>query len=212
MQDKKQRPYAPAPYRASEDAARRMIWQSPFALIVSPGAGDLVEATHTPLYFADGSPECSCLIGHIARVNSQAASLTQPGSALAVFSGPSAYVSPRWYVEDEDVPTWIYQSVHVRGQIEPVPEGAEMLALMENIISQSETRIGGGWELSRIRRSDVDRMMRRIIGFRLHIETISGVSKLEQTRSAANRAAVADELERGTEPDRFRLAKLLREV
>lgn len=212
MQDRKHRPYAPAPYRATEAAARRMIRQSPFALIVSPGADDPFEATHTPLYFADGTPGCSCLVGHIARANPQAASLMRPGAALAVFSGPSAYVSPRWYVEDEDVPTWIYQSVHVRGRIEPVSEGTEMLALMENIISQSETRIGGGWDLSRIPRGDVDRMMRRIIGFRLHIEHISGVSKLEQTRSAANRAAVADGLEHGTEPDRLRLAGLLREL
>ena len=203
------RPYVPAPYRMEEQTARRTIHAEPFALVVTPGQEGVTEATQTPLYFEDGQPGCDTLIGHITRINPQAPDLMRDGPALAVFCGPSAYVSPRWYVEDEDVPTWIYQSVHVRGRIEPVAEGADMLALMRNIVAQSEARIGGDWPLSRIPQADVDRMMQRIIGFRLRIETVTGVAKLEQVRSAANRSAVADMLRQGQEPGRGRLADLL---
>ena len=34
---------------------------------------------------------------------------------LVVFSGPHAYVSPRWYEEQERVPTWNYAAVHAYG-------------------------------------------------------------------------------------------------
>ena len=34
---------------------------------------------------------------------------------MVVFSGPHAYVSPRWYEEQERVPTWNYAAVHAYG-------------------------------------------------------------------------------------------------
>ncbi|MDK3020783.1 FMN-binding negative transcriptional regulator [Pseudodonghicola flavimaris] len=209
MSRETQRPYVPAPYRMETAAARAMIRAQPFALIVTPGQDGVTEASHTPLYFEDGTPECPTLIGHIARINPQTPDLLRGGPALAVFTGPSAYVSPRWYVEAEDVPTWVYRAVQVRGRIAPVAEGPQMLALMENIIAQSEARIGGDWQLSRIPQADVDRMMPRIVGFRLHIETVTGVSKLEQTRSAANRDAVGAALRLGEDPGGVALAPLM---
>ncbi|MGR3565557.1 MAG: FMN-binding negative transcriptional regulator [Heliomarina sp.] len=203
------RPYVPAPYRMGEDAARAMILSEPFSLLVTQGEAGITEATHTPLYFENGQADCGTLVGHITRANPQAASVGSETQALAVFTGPSAYVSPAWYVEDEDVPTWIYQSVQVRGPIEVIETEEEMMALMLNIVSQSERRIGGTWQLDRIEQRDIDRMMHRIVGFRIHIETVVGVSKVEQTRSAANRAAVAAQLEGGREIGRDPLRALL---
>lgn len=203
------RPYAPSAYRMDEQAARRMILAEPFALVVTPGLEGVTEATHTPLFFETGKTDCGTLIGHFARINPQSAEIAAGGSGLAVFNGPSAYVSPAWYVEDEDVPTWIYQSVHVRGTIEPVHDPDDMLALMQNIITQSEARVGGNWQMDRIPRADIDRMMPRILGFRIHIEQLVGVGKLEQTRSAANRAGVSAHLARGSEFGRERLVELL---
>lgn len=209
MTQKTTRPYVPAPYRMEEQTARRMIHADPFALLVTPGIDGVTEATHTPLYFENGQPDCDRLVGHITRINPQSADLIGEAPALAVFTGPSAYVSPAWYVEDEDVPTWVYQSVQVRGRVEPIEDADEMLALMRNLISQSEARIGGSWQLGRIPQADIDRMMPRILGFRLHINQVVGIGKLEQTRSAANRAAVAARLDHGNEVGRGRLVELL---
>ncbi|MCO6187872.1 FMN-binding negative transcriptional regulator [Rhizobium sp. L1K21] len=209
MIQEKTRPYVPSSYRMDEHAARQMILAEPFALVVTPGLEGIIETTHTPLFFETGETDCSTLIGHIARINPQAADISAGRPGLAVFNGPSAYVSPAWYVEDEDVPTWIYQAVHVRGQIEPVQDHNDMSILMENIIAQSEARVGGNWQMDRIPQADIDRMMKRILGFRLHIEQVVGVGKLEQTRSAANRAGVSKNLRRGREVARERLVELL---
>ena len=133
----------------------------------------------------------------------------EPKPVLAIFNGPSAYVSPAWYVEDEDVPTWIYRSVHILGEVEPVG-GPPMHSLMERIVTLSEQRIQGTWQLSRIPELDINRMMPRIIGFRIHLTALQGISKLEQTRSANNRTSVAARLEVGREIGGGTLAKLLR--
>lgn len=208
MDQGQERPYVPRPYAASEDEARQMIRAYPFATVITCGQ-DTPEATQTPLFFETEDPGCRTLIGHIARINPQAGELMAPGPVLAVFNGPSAYVSPSWYVEDEDVPTWIYRSVHLRGEIEPV-DSSGMRALMERIIALSESRIGGAWQLSRIPDADIARMMPRIIGFRIHLTALKGISKLEQTRSAANRAGVAAGLEAGEEIGKDLLVDLLR--
>ncbi|WP_323779404.1 FMN-binding negative transcriptional regulator [Leisingera sp.] len=208
MSQVQKRPYVPRPYAASEDEARLMIRAYPFATVITRGQ-DTPEATQTPLFFETEDPGCRTLIGHIARANPQAAELMAPGPVLAVFNGPSAYVSPAWYAEDEDVPTWIYRSVHLRGEIEPV-EGPGMRTLMERIIASSEHRIGGAWRLSRIPEPDIARMMPRIIGFRIHLSALKGISKLEQTRSQTNRSSVAAALEAGEEIGKDLLIDLLR--
>lgn len=202
------RPYVPRPYAADEDEARQMVRAYPFATVITQGK-ETPEATQTPLFFETEDPSCRTLIGHIARINPQAEDLMVPGQVLAVFNGPSAYVSPAWYVEDEDVPTWIYRSVHIRGEIEPV-DGPPMRALMERIVTLSEQRIQGTWQLSRIPEPDITRMMPRIIGFRIHLTALQGISKLEQTRSGKNRTGVAARLEAGREIGGETLAKLLR--
>lgn len=207
MNGKLDRPYVPPLYRAGNAEARDLVRAYPLATIIT-SSRETVEATQTPLFFESDAPDCNTVIGHIARINPQAEDVMKPGQMLAVFNGPSAYVSPSWYVEDEDVPTWIYQAVHLRGEIEPVV-GADMRALMEDIIRLSERRIGGAWQLDRISETDIARMMPRIVGFRLHITALTGISKMEQTRSVRNREGVAEALERGQEVGRDVLAGLL---
>ena len=34
---------------------------------------------------------------------------------LVIFTGPHAYISPRWYEDKERVPTWNYTAVHAYG-------------------------------------------------------------------------------------------------
>ncbi len=46
-----------------------------------------------------------------ARIRIGAASMARL-QALAMFDGPHAYISPRWYVTSPAVPTWNYATVH----------------------------------------------------------------------------------------------------
>ena len=85
----------------------------PFALLVTAAGGDF-EATHLPFWLdAERGPQ-GTLYGHVARANPHWRCLDGATRALAVFSGPHAYVSPRWY-ERPSVPTWNYLAVHAEG-------------------------------------------------------------------------------------------------
>ncbi len=59
---------------------------------------------------------------HLTRSN-PIARLGQTVPALIAVSGPDAYVSPDWYGSEDQVPTWNYVAVHLRGVLEPMDAG-----------------------------------------------------------------------------------------
>jgi transcriptional regulator len=66
---------------------------------------------------AGAPPDFGRLLGHIAIANPQWKSAAPGAGALAIVSGPQAYISPSWYEakarHGRVVPTWNYEAVHL---------------------------------------------------------------------------------------------------
>ena len=106
--------YTPEKFNIEDrEAILRFIRQNPFGLLLSVGGG-VIHDTHTPFIVAEDGKQ---LLGHLARANPQWASWGEGSVAKVVFSGPHAYVSPRYYESEFAVPTWNYTAVSVSGQI-----------------------------------------------------------------------------------------------
>ena len=60
---------------------------------------------------------------HLARSNNIIAA-GMPASAVLAVSGGDHYVSPDWYGLADQVPTWNYIAVHLRGTLAPLPPEA----------------------------------------------------------------------------------------
>ena len=71
---------------------------------------------------------------HLAAANAQCAAL-HGAQALAIFSGPHAYITPGWYRTQPAVPTWDYAAVHVHGVLEPVADEAQTAAMIEHTVA-----------------------------------------------------------------------------
>src|ERR1700744_5328301 len=93
-----------------------------FATLVSSGPAGLL-ATHLPVVLKpsrDGGPASSGRLQmHVARPNAHWREFDgTPGpspEAMVIFAGPHTYISPSWYVEPKNVPTWNYIAVHAYG-------------------------------------------------------------------------------------------------
>jgi transcriptional regulator len=168
----------------------------PFAVLVGPG----LACSHLPLTRVGDD----LLSGHLAAGNEQARMLSPGDRVLAVFSGPHAYVSPRWYATPDAVPTWNYVAVHVQGRIEALDTGAALHAAMREMTARFEPPEVVGDEV-------IGRMLPGIRGFRIRIDRIYGTFKLSQNRSAADRQGVIDALAIGSAEDRA-VAALMRDV
>lgn len=77
--------------------------------------------TLPPMFLDEREGGHGTLYAHLARANSQW-KLTPAGEALAIFTGPEAYITPSWYATKQTthkvVPTWDYVAVHAYGPVE----------------------------------------------------------------------------------------------
>jgi len=188
--------YAPPSFRITEpERLRALAGAIRFATLVVNGAEGPV-AAHLPLVF-----EGESLIGHLARAN-PLARLVAPGvPALAVFVGPSAYVTPSWYASKREhgkvVPTWNYVAVQVRGTLTPVTEGEDLHAIVRQLTEAQEGAREAPWAVEDAPEDFIAGMMKAIIGFRMAVTSLEGTAKLSQNRPAADREGVRAGMEEG---------------
>ena len=202
--------YLPSAFRQDDLAELHAQMQaSPFALLTSAGATG-VQASHLPLLLAPDEGEFGTLYGHFARANPHWRDLQGGAEALAVFSGPDAYISPGWYPAKAEhgkvVPTWNYIAVHARGPVELIEEPERLLQIVSRLSDQHESGRERPWAVSDAPREYIDSMLRAIVGFALPIRRLEGKWKLGQNRSAADQAGVRDGLAASTSPGDRELA------
>lgn len=178
-------------------------------LTINGDAGPL--ASHVPfLLAADGtSTEL-----HLVRSNPIARVLTAPRPALLAVSGPDSYVSPDWYQIDDQVPTWNYVAVHLRGRLELLPSDL-LRGHLDRLAAAFETRLlpKQPWLADKMPPDVLDRFMRMILPCRLTVEDVQGTWKLNQNKPEAARRAAADGIETAAIGQELaQLARLMRTV
>jgi transcriptional regulator len=178
--------------------------------ILSVNGADGPLAAHVPfLLDADGTVADL----HLARSN-PIARVGLPAPALIAVSGPDSYISPDWYDLPDQVPTWNYVAVHLRGTLHPMPP--ETLRAHADALSarfEADLLPKAPWVSTKMTEGVMERMMRMILPFRLAITSVEGTWKLNQNKPAPARHAAADALAaRGREAPDALLARLMRRV
>lgn len=155
-------------------------------------------AAHVPFLLND---DASFAELHLARSN-PIARAGLPAPALIAVSGPDAYISPDWYgphseVPDQ-VPTWNYIAVHLRGVLEPLPDTA-LHPHVDALSAEHEGRITGKppWTSAKMTEGAMPRMLRMILPFRFRVAAIDGTWKLNQNKTPEIRARAAEALSKG---------------
>jgi transcriptional regulator len=95
----------------------RMIAAHPLALVISTVDGD-TQASPLPLILQRDAEGQGTLIGHFSRNNPQVEMIRRQPRALIAFSGAQGYISSSWLRDRRYAPTWNYQAVHFKVDIE----------------------------------------------------------------------------------------------
>jgi transcriptional regulator len=132
---------------------------------------------------------------HLSRGNALAGHLAGT-VALAVINGPDAYVSPRWYEDRGQVPTWNYVALELEGPVRQMDEDG-LHGLLDTLGERQEARIAGGeaWRPGEVPRPVWDKLARGIVGFEMEVRAWRPTFKLSQNKPALDRARIADALE-----------------
>jgi transcriptional regulator len=180
-----------------------------FALLVSHGSHGIV-ASHVPLLIERHGDELH-LQGHLARPNPQVADLAEGGEILTIFSGPHAYISPRWYASGPAVPTWNYADVHAYGAPQLIEDAVWLRRFLHRLAQRHEAGSEIPWRMEDQPAAYIAGMLNGIVGFDIRVTRLEGKFKLSQNRPAADRPCIITELEAGDDADQAGVARLMRE-
>ena len=198
--------YSPS-YNRIEDRAELLAYMraNSFVLLVT-GTGGQLHASHLPaiVHEEEGT---FVLDMHMARNNAQWQEFFDD-EVLVVFSGPHAYVSPRWYEEEERVPTWNYAAVHAYG----VPKIIEQKKIKYENQRQLIEALDPQWlpRFDRLRKEYVDQMLNGIVNFQIAVTRLETRWKLSQNRSRREQQLIAEQLEKSNDSGARALAALTR--
>lgn len=172
-------------YAARSDAdLLHLVRQQPLAWIVS-GAGENFRATLLPvLAEADAEGRIVRFAGHFGRSNEHYQLLTRDPRAVILVLGTNGYISPSWFADKSQAPTWNYASAQfvVDLQFFDAPERIE--AHLRQLVNTMEAQAPRGegqipW--------DVDQMgpryflrSRVIVGFSASVREVRPKFKLGQ--------------------------------
>lgn len=191
------------------------------ATLVTHGR-DGFRASILPMLFDPDEGPHGTLRGHLARGNPQwrdieASPADGPGGggeALALLSGPDAYISPAWYEEKrltgKVVPTWNYVTVQVHGTITTRHQVEWLIPHVALLVARHEAGRPDPWALGDAPDDFVRSQARAIVGLELHITRIEAKRKLSQNRSDADIEGTIAGLEQGTAPERQVAAEMRR--
>ncbi len=169
--------------------------------IVFAATPDGPRVAHTALVSAgDGAVQF-----HLSRGNALTRHLDGM-TALVVVNGPDAYVSPAWYADRAQVPTWNYVALELEGRVRRMDDSG-LIGQLDTLVTQQEERTGEGWSLAEVPADKLEGLRRGITGFELEVQAWRPTLKLHQNKSAEDRERVAAALEaRGSQA----LAHLMR--
>lgn len=145
-------------------------------------------------YADDGTPRVAF---HVARGNPLIALADGTSSWLLAVNGADAYVSPDWYVSPDQVPTWLYQTVHLTGAVRRLSD-AELSVQVDTLSAKFEEWLlpKPPWKSSKMTAGRLDAMKKAIVGLSMNVEEVEGSFKLNQHKSDADYAAIASALMR----------------
>jgi transcriptional regulator len=198
--------YAPS-YNRLEDRAELLAFMraNNFPVLVT-GTGGTLHASHLPVMI--GSTEPLVLDMHMARNNPQWKEFFDDQDVMVVFSGPHAYVSPRWYEEKERVPTWNYAAVHAYGLPKIVSDRKEKHESQRRLVAAMDPQ----WlpEFDKLSEKYVTMMLEGIVNFEIAVTRVETRWKLSQNRSGREMELIASALDKSQDSVERALAALTR--
>jgi transcriptional regulator len=170
-------------------------------------------ASSLPFYLSgtdDGTVE---VLFHVARQNPLAKLADSATSWLLAVNGPDAYVSPDWYVSPDQVPTWLYQSVHLTGSVRVLSDN-ELAVQIDTLSAKFENWLlpKKPWMSAKMTPARLETMKKAIVGLVMKVEEVEGSFRLNQHKSEADYAAVAGALEERTDTGSQQIAGLMRQA
>jgi len=160
-----------------------------FATIVTVKDG-VPTATHLPFVVKEVDGKV-IVVSHFAKANPQSSDIVR-NRALVIFTEPHAYISPKNYEKEQNVPTWNYLAVHAYGNCAVLDSEEEKAALLAETIKYYEADYLKQYE--GLSDDYKQKMMKGIVAFQIIVDDLQAKKKLSQNRSEKERENIIESL------------------
>jgi transcriptional regulator len=204
--------YTPPPFKPDRAASLAFAQARGFGLACAWDGGKPI-ASPLPFYLEyadDGTPQA---LFHVARHNPLVRLADGTSSWLLAVTGADAYVSPDWYVSPDQVPTWLYQAVHLAGVVRPLSDD-ELASQIDTLSAKFENRLPPKepWTSAKMTAGRLEAMKKATVGLVMTVAEVEGSFKLNQHKSETDYAAVAGALGSQSEAGAQQIAHLMRQA
>jgi len=160
---------------------RRLIDRNAWVTLVSQTDDGLVASHYAVLL--DEERDDLTIVGHVGKPDDLIHGLGER-ELLVVVQGPHGYVSPGWYGDAANVPTWNFVSAHLTG-VPEVLSTEENLRVLDRLVARFENRMPQPrllWEPPNDP-AYVERLEKGTVGFRLTPTKVVAKRKLSQNKT-----------------------------
>lgn len=186
--------YTPPPFKSDRAASLAFAEARGFGTVCAFD-GTRPIASLLPFYLDaadDGTPRAWF---HLARGNPLLKLADGNSSWLLAVNGADAYVSADWYVSADQVPTWLYQSVHLTGSVRKLSDD-ELAVQIDTLSAKFEGWLAPKkpWTSDKVTAARLDGLKRAIVGLVMTVQEVEGSFKLNQHKSEVDYASIANAL------------------
>ena len=156
-----------------------LVRSQPLAWIVSGAAGSL-QTTALPVQLecdTDGQP--LRILGHFGRSNAHWRQLVDSPRATILLLGPQGYISPSWFADRTQAPTWNYASASFDVEVDICDTPQDAAALLRGLTDDLEQDRPAAWRIEDMG-ARYDKLAQGVVGFRARILKVSSRFKLGQ--------------------------------
>ena len=174
--------------KASRDTSIAFVRERSFGtLALNADDGPLL--SHIPFQLSEDG---TYLEAHLVRSNPIARVLKSPHQAVIAVQGPDSYISPDWYGVEDQVPTWNYVAIHLRGQITLLADN-ELRGVLDRLSHAMEARLlpKKPWIIDKMSGGAYDKLARMIVPIAMQVDDIQSTWKLSQNKADSARLGAA---------------------
>jgi transcriptional regulator len=176
-----------------------------FATIITAKDG-LPIATHLPFLVTikDG---IIILTSHFAKANGQWKDV-ESNKILVIFSEPHAYISPKNYDKELNVPTWNYISVHAYGQGTIISETDKVIEILERTINNYEVSYKQQWD--NLPGDYKTGLIKGIVAFDIIVTDLQAKKKLSQNKTENEQQKIINALSKSDDTNEKLIADYMK--
>ena len=201
------------PYFKEKDRAKIIAFmrEHPFAFITGVNEKNEPVATQVPV-FVDEKDGKLFLTGHIMKNSDHHKAFMQNENVLAVFTGPSAYISATWYDDPVQASTWNYMSVHAKG-IARFGGLDDLISILKRLTLHYEKYDKSSPTIfDNLPEDYTHRLMKAIVAFEIEVTGMENVFKLSQNRNRKTYDNIITNLEQQDEGGKYLAARMRENV